>query len=95
MLQMSPTIAATWLEALGTLIAHVVRTGKPLDGNWDLLHQVSLMYACRGGCLPGRICMRHRMPSCSSMIACSPPDVCDSAGGARRGRTSNRTAPTC
>lgn len=51
MLQMSPTIAATWLEALGTLIAYVVRTGKPIDGHWDLLHTVSVLYASRRCCL--------------------------------------------
>jgi hypothetical protein len=75
MLQMSPTIAATWLEALGTLIAHVVRRGKPLDGNWDLLHQVSLMYACHCGCLHEPVCLRIARHLAAAQQPAAHPDV--------------------
>ena len=57
-MQRSPTIAASWLEALSTLITHVVRDGKPVNGDWSSLHGVSMLCACSSGCLHGAICMR-------------------------------------
>ena len=95
MLQMSPTIAATWLEALGTLITHVVRTGKPLDGNWDLLHKVSLTYACRSGCLPGRICMRITCRLAAAQQPAAHLISAKCAGSSRRGRTADCAAHAC